>query len=168
MEVCTTRHWQTSGQLMQELNVCTVLFMYSHFRVAFNAFYHDCLSDHVPRKCVMGTARCRDALLGMMGTILNTNCTCDPTTESGAKKTCVSARMMLKENACSSMYTQGRANRGLAFGFSNKATCIRLGLNTYNNNRKQDFDVLYESVSFLYRFKLRSKRKQCEYIFIAF
>ena len=25
MVVCTTRHWQTSGRLVQELNVCTVL-----------------------------------------------------------------------------------------------------------------------------------------------
>ena len=24
ISVCTTRHWQTSGQLVQELNVCTV------------------------------------------------------------------------------------------------------------------------------------------------
>ena len=24
MGVCTTRHWQTSGRLVQELNVCTV------------------------------------------------------------------------------------------------------------------------------------------------
>ena len=24
MGICTTRHWQTSGQLVQELNVCTV------------------------------------------------------------------------------------------------------------------------------------------------
>ena len=24
MEVCTTRHWQSSSQLVQELNVCTV------------------------------------------------------------------------------------------------------------------------------------------------
>ena len=25
MSVCTTRHWQTSGRLVQELNVCTLL-----------------------------------------------------------------------------------------------------------------------------------------------
>ena len=25
MEFCTTRHWQTSGRLVQELNVCTVV-----------------------------------------------------------------------------------------------------------------------------------------------
>ena len=24
MVVCTTRHWQTSGRLVQELNICTV------------------------------------------------------------------------------------------------------------------------------------------------
>ena len=24
MDVCTTRHWQMSGRLVQELNVCTV------------------------------------------------------------------------------------------------------------------------------------------------
>ena len=27
MAVCITRHWQTSGRLMQELNVCTVPFL---------------------------------------------------------------------------------------------------------------------------------------------
>ena len=27
MGVCTTRHWQTSGRLVQDLNVCTVLLL---------------------------------------------------------------------------------------------------------------------------------------------
>ena len=33
MVVCTTRHWQTSGRLVQELNACTVVFLNS-FRPA--------------------------------------------------------------------------------------------------------------------------------------
>ena len=29
--VCTTRHWQTSGQLVQEINVCTVSINFNDF-----------------------------------------------------------------------------------------------------------------------------------------
>ena len=28
-DICTTRHWKTSGRLMQELNVCNVVSWYS-------------------------------------------------------------------------------------------------------------------------------------------
>ena len=33
MGVCTTRHWQTSGELVQELNVCTVCVMLNVFSI---------------------------------------------------------------------------------------------------------------------------------------
>ena len=32
MGVCTTRHWQTSGRLVHELNVCTVLYCITNER----------------------------------------------------------------------------------------------------------------------------------------
>ena len=42
MGVCTTRHWQTSGRLVQELNVCTVTFVRALSgikRIFFSVFF---------------------------------------------------------------------------------------------------------------------------------
>ena len=40
MDVCTTRHWQTSGRLVQELNVCTVYALNEKGNVHHSLRYH--------------------------------------------------------------------------------------------------------------------------------
>ena len=48
--VCTARHWQTSGRLVQELNVCTVL-----FNIVGSSYYLVwwAISDMMPEKMGM-------------------------------------------------------------------------------------------------------------------
>ena len=36
IRVCTIRHWQTTGQLVHELNVCTVGSLLIYFRIHLN------------------------------------------------------------------------------------------------------------------------------------
>ena len=53
MGFCTTRHWQTSDRLVQELNVCTVAFEIKYLESTKHTYYRKMLMNEILNSFVM-------------------------------------------------------------------------------------------------------------------
>ena len=87
----------TNLYIVTKLCWCSTLSSF-HFRYKLRAYKESC-EYHKLKGCVEPLSKCRAAKLGIMGTVLMTNCTCDGVPHSaGQYKECLSTRRLLTQN----------------------------------------------------------------------
>ena len=80
-------------------------FFFVLLRKRWNAFRQKCQSNHPSSSCETSLADCRHAQMGIMGTILTTNCTCVMVMDESEKSECELAYRKLQHNKyCKGLY----------------------------------------------------------------